>query len=148
MGKLWENYGKITSLLCSTWVTCTHLVCQIWAQSRSDWSQMGQIRNFFRSDFRTFWRPAPKCSEIWSEKVLDLSHLAVNLTQFRDKCIIPDWCYFIYLLILRLRWLIKLDWSSCRKNTWISICIIFNSCLLCYVYKKMCVVNYEQNVYF
>ena len=24
---------------------------QIWAQSGSDWPQMGQIRNFFRSDF-------------------------------------------------------------------------------------------------
>ena len=28
------------------------------------WAQMGQIRDFFRSDFSTFWRRAPKCTEI------------------------------------------------------------------------------------
>ena len=27
---------------------------QVWLQSGSDWPQMGQIRGFFRSDFRTF----------------------------------------------------------------------------------------------
>ena len=37
---------------------------QDWIQSGSDGTQMGQIRDFFRSDFRTFWRPAPKCPEI------------------------------------------------------------------------------------
>ena len=36
---------------------------------------MGQIRDYFRLDFSTFWRGAPKCTEIWSEKVPDLSHL-------------------------------------------------------------------------
>ena len=25
---------------------------------------VGEIRDFFRSDFSTFWRPAPKCTEI------------------------------------------------------------------------------------
>ena len=34
----------------------------------SDWLKMGRIRDFFRSDFRTFWLGEPKCSEIWSEK--------------------------------------------------------------------------------
>ena len=29
---------------------------QIWTQNGSDWPQMGQIRDFFRSDFNTFWR--------------------------------------------------------------------------------------------
>ena len=37
-------------------------------QSCFDWPQTVQIGNFFKSDFRTFWRRAPKCSEIWSEK--------------------------------------------------------------------------------
>ena len=29
---------------------------QIWTKKGSDWPQMGQIRDFFRSDFSTFWR--------------------------------------------------------------------------------------------
>ena len=37
--------------------------------------QMLQIRTFFRAEFSTFWHRALKCTEIWSEKVLDLSHL-------------------------------------------------------------------------
>ena len=67
-------------------------VGQIWAQNVSDWPQMRQIRDIFRSDFRTFWlaehwvnltyfgskshnrriRPSnkPKCSEIQSKKSL------------------------------------------------------------------------------
>ena len=51
---------------------------QIWTQNGSDWPQMGQIRDFFRSDFSTFWRKvksqylhlksgAAKCTKIWSE---------------------------------------------------------------------------------
>ena len=43
---------------------------QIWVQSGSDWPQMGHIRDFFISDFSTFWRGAPKCTEIWYEKNL------------------------------------------------------------------------------
>ena len=31
---------------------------------RSDWPQMGQIQDFFRSDFSTFWLTEPKCTEI------------------------------------------------------------------------------------
>ena len=41
-----------------------HQVDHFWAQSRSDWPQMGQILDFFRSDFITFWHGAPKCTEI------------------------------------------------------------------------------------
>ena len=33
---------------------------QIWLRSGSDWSKMGQIRDFFRSDFNTFWLGGPK----------------------------------------------------------------------------------------
>ena len=29
--------------------------CQVWLQSGSDWPQIGQIRNFLRSDFSTIW---------------------------------------------------------------------------------------------
>ena len=35
---------------------------------------MGQIRDFFRSDFSTFWLGEPKCIEKWSSKVQDLSN--------------------------------------------------------------------------
>ena len=49
--------------------------CKFGIQIGSDWPQMRQIRDFFRSDFRTFWRGAPKRSEIWSEKFPGLSHL-------------------------------------------------------------------------
>ena len=73
---------------------------QIWPQRGSDWPQMDQIRDFFRSDFSTFWRGAkmywnliwkspgfvptePKCTEIWSEKVPDLSHWGLSE---------PLWC--------------------------------------------------------
>ena len=41
----------------------SHLVPK-WVSS----AQMGQIRDFFISYFSTFWRRAPKCTEIWSEK--------------------------------------------------------------------------------
>ena len=56
--------------------------CQIWAQMR-------QIRDFFRSDFRTFWLGEPKCSEIWSEKVPDLSHLRPNWPNLRPNLSTP-----------------------------------------------------------
>ena len=36
-----------------------------------------QIRDFFRSYFSTFWLGEPKCAEIRSEKVMDLSHLGL-----------------------------------------------------------------------
>ena len=35
------------------------------------WDKSG---TFFRWDFSTFWRRAPECTEIWSEKVPGLSH--------------------------------------------------------------------------
>ena len=34
--------------------------CQIWAQSGSDWNEMGQIWDFLKSDFSTFWLCEPK----------------------------------------------------------------------------------------
>ena len=40
--------------------------CQVWLQSGSNWLEMWQIRDFFT---------APKFTEVWSEKVADLSHL-------------------------------------------------------------------------
>ena len=45
-----------------------------------DWYKMWQIRDFFRSDFSTFWLEEPKCTEIWSEKLPDLSQLGPSLT--------------------------------------------------------------------
>ena len=43
------------------------------AQSALDWPQMGQIKEFFKSDFSTFWLAEQKITEI--EKVPDLTHL-------------------------------------------------------------------------
>ena len=54
-------------------------VTRFGVKSALDWPQMGQIRDFFRSDFSTFWRGAPKCTEIWSEKVPDFSHFGPEL---------------------------------------------------------------------
>ena len=34
------------------------------AQRWSDWPQMGQIRDFLRSDFSTIWLAEPNCTEI------------------------------------------------------------------------------------
>ena len=38
-------------------------------------TQTTQISNFFRSDFSTFSRTTPKCTEIWSENLPDLFQL-------------------------------------------------------------------------
>ena len=45
---------------------------QVSLQSVSDWPQMRQIKDFFRSDSCRFWLGEPKCIEIWSEIVPDL----------------------------------------------------------------------------
>ena len=42
-----------------SWVTSLRvwsLGDKIWTQNESDWHQMGQLRDFFRWDFSTFWR--------------------------------------------------------------------------------------------
>ena len=48
-------------------------------------TKMGKIRDFFRSDFSTFWRGAPKCTKIWSEKVPDFLPFWDNLTHLGGK---------------------------------------------------------------
>ena len=53
-------------------------VHQIWDPNWVRLAPNGTIRqiwDFFRSDFSTFWLTEPKCTEIWSENTLDLSHL-------------------------------------------------------------------------
>ena len=40
--------------------------CQVWTKSGSDWTQIGQIRDFLRSDFSTFWLVEPKYIDNWS----------------------------------------------------------------------------------
>ena len=42
------------------------LSCQILRQTKSECPKMGQIQDFFRSYFSTFWLVEPKCTEIWS----------------------------------------------------------------------------------
>ena len=65
--------------------------------------QMGQNRDFFKSNFRIFWFTEPKCSEICSEKVTDLSLLGSIWLTLWPKSDIPGvdvwevgsvtWCY-------------------------------------------------------
>ena len=52
----------------------SHWIWDMWSGPNGpDCLKMGQIWDFFRSDFSTFWLSEPKCTEIWSEKVPDLS---------------------------------------------------------------------------
>ena len=48
--------GHLRILTVTEYTEWRSLGDQIWAQNESDWPQMGQIRDFFRSDFSTFWR--------------------------------------------------------------------------------------------
>ena len=50
--------------------------------------QMGEIRDFFRSDLSTFWLTEPKCTNNWSEKS-QISSIGVNLSHFGPKTDIP-----------------------------------------------------------
>ena len=71
---MWSTLGACQSL--STGVTNENLNTgqkgrnfalkqgyQIWAQRGSDWSQIGQIQDFFRSDFSTFWLTETDCTD-------------------------------------------------------------------------------------
>ena len=53
--------------------------CQIYHKNKSDWPQMGQNREFFRSDFSTFWRVA-------RQNVLNSDLKKPNLAHFLTKC--------------------------------------------------------------
>ena len=50
---------------------------------------MGQIWDFFSSNFSTFWLGKPKCTEMLFEKVPDLSHLGANMPHFGPESDIP-----------------------------------------------------------
>ena len=56
--------------------------CQVNSQNGSDWHQLGQIRDFFRSDFSTFWLAGPKFTEILLTNSVFVS--------FGDNLIKPD----------------------------------------------------------
>ena len=60
--------------LLKTYFITSNQILQIWSQSGSDWPQIGHIWDFFRSDFSVFWCRAPRCTEIWSEKIPYLLH--------------------------------------------------------------------------
>ena len=47
---------------------------QIWTQNGLDWPQMGQIRNFFRTDFSTLWLNSDL------EKFYNFVQFSANLT--------------------------------------------------------------------
>ena len=64
-----ESRGDLSSSRLTT------TICGRRGHRGSDWPQMEKIRDFFRSDFSTIWLTEPKCTEIWSENVPDLSHL-------------------------------------------------------------------------
>ena len=46
-----------------------------WPKIKWYWPRIGLIRASLSSYFSTFWLSEPKCTEIWSEKAPDLSHL-------------------------------------------------------------------------
>ena len=76
---------KTTTLQDRVYLEHKELGDQIWIQNRSDWPQMGQIRDFFRSDFSTFWRPRAKMywNLIW--KSPGFVPFGANLTHFASK---------------------------------------------------------------
>ena len=59
--------------------------CYIWTQSGTDWPHVGQIRDFFRSDFSTFWLSEPKCTKILILKCPWFVPFGDNLTPFEPK---------------------------------------------------------------
>ena len=59
---------------------------------QSNWPQMGQTMEFFsKTDFSTFWLIEPKYTEMWSDKVPDLSYLGpiYPMTDFVAKSDTP-----------------------------------------------------------
>ena len=58
---------------------------QIWAQNRSDWPKMGQIRDFFRSDFSLI-EPNVLKTDLKSPGFVPFG---ANLTHFGAKPTIP-----------------------------------------------------------
>ena len=69
IGQMWAGLGSVTVLIGQNRAgrgTDTKQQCQahVTAQSRKNWPHMGQIRDVFRSDFRTFWLSESNCSEI------------------------------------------------------------------------------------
>ena len=126
---------------------CTTVACWV-IRLGPKMGHIGRKWDIFRSDFSTFWR-ATKCTEIWSEKVPDLSHfgpiwpiLGTNLVaqlwlqQFRDVLFgikmgqigtegKSGLFKVIFLLIL----------SLCANLTWLTLEKIWHICnqiLLCY----------------
>ena len=64
---------------------------QIWAQSGSDWPQMGQIRGLFQIRFNTFWLTEPKCTESDLKKNHGFVPFGANMTHFGPKSAIHDY---------------------------------------------------------
>ena len=50
----------------------------------------GSNPGLFQIRFQCIWRGGAKCTEIWSEKAPDLSHLGSNLTHFGAKLTITE----------------------------------------------------------
>ena len=53
-------------------------------------AQNGTNPGLFQIRFQCIWRGGAKCTDIWSEKAPDLSHLGPNLTHFGTKPTFPD----------------------------------------------------------
>ena len=87
---LLSRHNRINKLTSQTKLYVTSVLCelgdQICPQNGSDWPQMGQIRDFFRSDFSTFWRGANK-SDLKNPWFVPFG---ANLTHFGTKSDIPD----------------------------------------------------------
>ena len=81
-GQRWTH--RLTTVLNK--LTLNHIQgCYIWAPSRSDYPQIRQILDFFKSDFSTVWLVEPKCTEIWARKSSRFIPLRANLTHFWPK---------------------------------------------------------------
>ena len=75
IGSIYTHEWRHYSDSCELGSHGVHQSRQIWARSEWDWTKMGQILDFFKSDVSTFWLSEPKCTEIWSENIPDLSYL-------------------------------------------------------------------------
>ena len=85
----------------------------------SDWLQNGQIRDFFRSYFSSFWLGEPKRTEIWSEKVPDLGPiwptLSPNNIMSLPATVCIDILAFLWLAAQRLK---TQDKQAAGIETW------------------------------
>ena len=93
------------------WRAETAQRCYVWHQSGSYWSQVEQIRDFFRSDFSQFWRGAV----IW--KSSGFVPFGANLTHFGAKTDISEATASFVCGLISLHEFISVDHISFTTDT-------------------------------